>query len=199
MNNISWFNQGVLHIEINSERPLAVPLLAVGEAPPASGVEAVLEALEAVYQQGYESDASVEEELQGVVFGGRGDPLLAMEVLVPVVEAFRLHRHGVPVRVATFALVDDIEATTSQLAGAGVETCLVFLPATNPADYGQLPGVDAAAFGRVCQFIEAAVAAGMRVECFAHPEHQKDSRDLRELATALGAVGFEIRPISAAE
>lgn len=197
---VTWFNKGVLHVEITAQLPVQHPLLAISdvELKDDLSVDQVLQAIESNYQQGYEASASIEEELNGIVFGGRGDPLLKPDVLLAAVEEFKLHRHGVPVAVASFGLVGepDMQSLAVSLADAGVETLQFFLPAGNPPAYARLLQVEPALFNRLCQFIEVCVAANLRVECFTHTDLQQSAGECRALALALGAVSFEVRELA---
>jgi hypothetical protein len=197
---ISWFNQGVLHIEITGQRPVQYPLLANAQVAlkDEPSADQILQAIDHHYQQGYEASASIEEELSGIVFGGEGDPLLQPDVLMSVVEEFKRHRHGVPVAVATFGLISesDMESIAAGLVAAGVEVLQVFLPAGNPPAYAKLLQVEAACFSRLCQFIEICVAANLRVTCFTHADLQALAGECRALALALGAVSFEVRELA---
>lgn len=197
---ISWFNQDVLHIEITAQRPVQYPLLANARPDLQDGVSVaqIVQVIDSNYQQGYEANASIEEELSGIVFGGQGDPLLQPDLLVAAVEEFKLHRHGVPVAVATFGLVNEPDMTSlaTDLADAGVETLRVFLPAANPPTYARLLQAEPVLFSRLCQFIEVCVAADLRVECFTHADLQASASECRALALALGAVSFEVRELA---
>lgn len=197
---ISWFNQSVLHIEITGQRPVQYPLLTTAQVAlqDEPSVDQILQAIDRNYQQGYEANASIEEELNGIVFGGQGDPLLQPDLLMAVVEEFKRHRHGVPVAVTTFGLVDepDMESIAAGLVAAGVETLQVFLPAGNPPAYAKLLQVEAALFSRLCQFIEICVAANLRIVCFTHADLQASAGECRALALALGAVSFEVRELA---
>lgn len=197
---ITWFNQDVLHVEITGQRPVQYPLLANArpELQDELSVAQIVQAIDSNYQQGYEANASIEEELNGIVFGGQGDPLLQPDLLVAAVEEFKLHRHGVPVAVATFGLVNEPDMTllAADLANAGVETLRVFLPAANPPAYARLLQAEPVLFSHLCQFIEVCVAADLRVECFTHADLQASAGECRALALALGAVSFEVRELA---
>lgn len=197
---LTWFNQGVLHVEITSQLPVQHPLRVISAAVISDdlSVDQVLQAIESNYQQGYEANASIEDELKGIVFGGLGDPLLKPDLLLAAVATLKQHRHGVPVAVATFGLTDDpdIPLLAQSLADAGIETLQVFLPVSNPPAYARLLQVDPVLFNRLCQFIEICVAADLRVECFTHTDLQSMAGECRALAFALGAVSFEVRELA---
>jgi len=192
---ITWLRDGILHVDVNSDRPVEKSLLALPADYINNGgysVSIILQAIEQVYQHGYEQHASIETELNGIVVGGGGDPLLSLDILLEVVFTFKVQRHGVPVSIVTFGLVES-ELQTSvveQLLDAGIEGAMVYLPAATPVEYGRICAVEAAFFGLVCQFIETAASAGLKVTTYAHRGDNPSSRDIRALALALGAIDF---------
>lgn len=203
---ITYLDNGVLYVSLNSENPVAQSLLAARGAHyelPASWLAddplqpdpaTILAAIEQAYRSGYEASASVETELKGVVFAGQGDPLLALPSLAAVVKSLKASRHGVPITVVSYGLVASSNASRviAQLVDMGVERLQLYFPASDPISYARLLMPQDVGFTDVCQFIVLAAEAGLAVHCFIIADDYRQVAELRRLAISLGAMSLEV-------
>ena len=134
------------------------------------------------------------ENDNGVAFAGLGEPTLRLDTLLATVQAVRERRHGVPFRVITNGLVPDPVSTAEALYSAGVKRASVSLMTSNPKQYKELmrPSGDLG-HRDVLNFIVALCEAGVQTECTAVKSPGVNVRAAKELAEALGAVGFRER------
>lgn len=203
---ITYLNNGVLCVSLNSENPVAQSLVAargahyelpanwLADYVPQADPATVLAAIENAYRSGYEANAAVETELKGVVFAGQGDPLLALPSLAAVVKPLKTSRHGVPITVVSYGLVasSDASQVISQLVDMGVERLQLYFPASDPVSYSRLLMPQDVGFTDLCQFIVLAAEAGLAVHCFIIADHYRQAAELRTLATSLGAMSLEV-------
>lgn len=201
---VSYYEQQRLTLHCGSRLPAAQSLLQLagnsallGQLATAPTTAQLLDAAEQAYQQGYEQDAATEFELQGLALAGVGDPLLHLDVLSEFLPAFKAKRHGVPITLVTYGLVDAQQAPAlcQQLLKLEVERLEVYLPASNPPAYQQVVKPTQFGFSEVCQFIHTASEAGLQVSCFAYAPVTQQS-DLRALALDLGARAFVVKPLA---
>lgn len=197
-----YMDQQRLTLHCGSNLPAAQSLLQrsghsalVSQLTPTPTPPQLLDAAEQAYQQGYEQQAATEFELQGLAMAGIGDPLLHLGVLSEFLPAFKAKRHGVPITLVTYGLVDAQQAPAicQQLLELEVERLEVYLPASNPPAYQQAVKPTQFGFSEVCQFIHTASEAGLQVSCFAYAPVTQQS-DLRALALDLGARVFVVKP-----
>jgi hypothetical protein len=116
-------------------------------------------------------------------------------VLTEFLPAFKAKRHGVPITLVTYGLLDAQQAPAlcQQLLELEVERLEVYLPASNPPAYQQVVKPTRFGFSDVCQFIHTASEAGLQVSCFAYAPVAQQS-ELRALALDLGARAFVVKP-----
>jgi hypothetical protein len=197
-----YLDQQRLTLHCGSQLPAVQSLLLragysalASQLTPTPTVQQLLDAAEQAYQQGYEQHAATEFELQGLAIGGIGDPLLHVEVLNEFLPAFKAKRHGVPITLVTYGLVDAQQAPAicQQLLELEVERLEVYLPAANPPAYQQAVKPTQFGFSEVCQFIHTAAEAGLQLTCFAYGPVTQQS-ELRALALDLGARAFIVKP-----
>lgn len=199
-----YFDPQRLTLHCGSDLPAAQSLLhraghsaLVSQLTPTPTPQQLLDAAEQAYQQGYEQQAATEFELQGLAIAGIGDPLLHLGVLSEFLPAFKAKRHGVPITLLTYGLVDAQQAPAlcQQLLELEVERLEVYLPASNPPAYQQVVKPTQFGFSEVCQFIHSASEAGLQVSCFAYAPVAQQS-ELRALALDLGARAFVVKPLA---
>lgn len=143
----------------------------------------------------------------GVVFAGRGDPLLRVRALLDTVSIVSKQRNGISFRVNTSGLHGQSvieQLTASDLVAIGdddsrrstlLKIVSVSLNAPSPDVYAEItkPAQGQAAFGTVCSFISALAEAGVQVECTAVKHPKVDIAATERLAQALGASSFRAR------
>lgn len=200
----SYIDNQRLTLQCGSNLPAAQSLLQyspnaqlINQLAPAPTAQQLLAAAEHAYQAGYEQHASNEFELKGLAIAGIGDPLLHLDILAQLLPEFKSQRHGVPVTLVTYGLVNasDASALCQQLIALEVEKLEIYLPATNPPAYQQMVKPSQHGFSEVCQFIHTASMAGLQVSCFAYAPVKQQS-ELRTLAKELGARGFVVKEVS---
>ena len=198
----SYVDQQRLTLHCGMRLPAAQSLLqlagnsvVLAQLMPAPTAPQLLAAVEQAYQAGYEQAAATEFELQGLALAGVGDPLLHMDLLAEFLPAFKAKRHGVPITLVTYGLVDAQQAAAlcQRLLELEVERLEVYLPATNPPAYQQAVKPTQWGFSELCQFIHTASEAGLQVSCFAYAPVAQQS-ELRALALDLGARAFVVKP-----
>jgi len=151
----------------------------------------VMEAIDKFYETGYDGKAAMEDELNGVIFAGYGDPLCRLDDLLETCKLIVKRRPGAPVRINTLGLIEANEAfdVALKLKEVGVEAVGVSLSADNPVSYNKLISPeDGLGFNNVCNFIIALKESGLTVTCTAI-DHQKDvsTSGIRSLSESLGA------------
>lgn len=196
---ISYLVDHTLCISINQQSPFGKSVhcklgLLSGESVSEVSADQALSALAAAYQAGYEAQAAIEEELAGIAVAGFGDPLLALEKLAEIVSQFKTERHGVPVKIVTFGLVDyeQQESVAQALVAMEVEAADIYFPASTPKEYVEFTGASEQDFGKLCAFVEALSSAGIKVTGIAGKSESVNTREARSLAQALGAVDYQL-------
>ena len=144
----------------------------------------------------------------GVVFAGRGDPLLRINCLLKTISIVSEKRNAIPFRVNTSGLHDEsvvkqlLEAPDIVAIGDGdsrrstrLQSISVSLNAPSPSVYVDVvkPDRGQAAFGQVCSFVSTLAEAGVQVECTAVKHPKVDIAATERLAYALGASNFRAR------
>jgi hypothetical protein len=191
---LTYRHQNRLMLSLNSANPSGFSIAArcnhsLAAIPPSnSSANDALQALQQAYQDGYESHAANEFELQGVAIAGHGDPLLALPTVSELLQRFKAIRHGVPVTLVSYGLVapDQAESVCQQLTEMGVEALEIFFPAANPPAYQAEVKPVSGDFSAVCHFITVAVGYELRVTALV-PAAAPAKSDIRQLAQALGA------------
>lgn len=147
-------------------------------------VDAFYESLPAIGSSG-ESDP-------GVVFGGRGEPLLRRETVSEAIREIKRKRHGAKLRVTTNGLFDP--SVADELREAGLRSVSVYLASANPEEYARLMApTDGRTLGDALAFIEKCASNGMEVEATCTRAPGVDVNAVRDLAMAVGAVKFRDR------
>ena len=149
----------------------------------------IYQAIGKIYDTGYDTEGTREDELNGIVFAGYGDPLIRLDELIETTQGILTARPGSPIRVNTLGLVDKTIAfdTAQKLKDSGLESISVAIAADNPPLYDELVQPTECNFQDVCAFVVACNESGLDVECTA-VEHPKVSiNNVRNLAESLGA------------
>ena len=150
----------------------------------------VMDAVNKFYGTGYDGKAAMENELNGVVFAGYGDPLCRLEDLLETCKMISTRRPGAPIRINSLGLVESEKAfeVASSLKQVGVETVSVSLGADSPVAYNKIiEPQNGLGFGNVCNFIIALQENGISVTCSAVEHPDVSIPKVRALSESLGA------------
>ena len=155
----------------------------------------VFEAVELAYSAGYDSSATVEDEMLGVCIAGSGEPLLRIDTLCEACTLIKEKRHGVPIRVMTSGLIG--ADRLDDLSSCGVDELSVLLMGQTPNEYSRhiqpSPEVSSSGFQSVVAFVVGAAERGFKVECTTIAKPGVDVSATRALAMSLGAQTFRER------
>ena len=149
----------------------------------------VYQAIGKMYDTGYDSSGTREDELNGIVFAGYGDPLLRFDELIETTAGILTARPGAPVRMNTLGLVDKSRAhnVANELKDVGMESVSVAIAADNPVLYEELVKPTKYTFQDVCAFVVACVECGLPIECTAVAHPKVNLNNVKNMSEALGA------------
>ena len=149
----------------------------------------IYQAIGKMYDTGYDTEGTREDELNGIVFAGYGDPLLRFDELIETAAGILTARPGSPIRVNTSGLVDKNIAfdTAKRLRDSGIEKVSVSIAADNPSLYDEIVQPSKYSFQDVCAFVVACNESGLDVECTAVEHPKVPINNVRNLAESLGA------------
>lgn len=127
-------------------------------------------------------------DLESIVLAGEGEPTLRMDDMLKLVEDLT-NSSGAQtpeVRLTTNGLVGSPESVVEQLKAGGVASLSVALMTADPAQYEELmTPIVPSGHGRVCDFIEHAVNAGLEVETTGVDRPDVDKAKAEDLSRSL--------------
>lgn len=131
-------------------------------------------------------------DFESIVIAGEGEPTLRLDDLVQLATDLKSSQENTfpPVRLTTNGLVEGPELVVQKLKVAGVCSLSVALMTADRNQYNNLmtPQITNG-HGKVCDFIEAAIAAGLEVEVTAVDRPDVDKEMVQDLARDLNVPG----------